>query len=115
MLLDTDAKTVTFKAFETLTLDQLWSVIYILEPELDVPVLTPQYWCEINLEETGRYIIEPAQIFRVQSDEHFGKEYAVVKFTDYSWACSCQDWYFRKQFTGEYCKHMRRVSPPVGL
>lgn len=114
MLLDTEAKTVTFKAFETLTLEQLWNIVYILEPEETVtPAYTFEYtsvyWCEINLEETSRYIIEPEKIFEVESFGDWNKRYAVVKFTDRSWGCSCPDWQHRKQFTGEYCKHMLHV------
>ena len=116
MILDTDAQTVMFRAGEILTLDQVWSIIYILEPELDQPVeFTPKYWCEVNLEETGRYIVEPQRIFNVRSDSDWNTSYAVVAFTDYSWACSCPDWQHRRQFTGEYCKHMNAVRALVDL
>lgn len=104
MLIDTDDKTVTFKAGETLTLDELWALIDILDEPLT------SLFPEADLDE-GR--IPASAIYRIYVVPSQSKSYtyAVVLFVDGSWACSCPDWVHRrsKEDTASPCKHILRL------
>lgn len=93
MLIDTDLKTVTFKDGETLSLDNLWTLIEILDEPLEI--------------EPEPY--RPRLMQYVDSDSNI-VQYLVVQLRDGSWICSCPDFTLRhKDDSGDMCKHIRRV------
>lgn len=104
MLIDTDNKLVVFRKDTVLTLEELWNLVYTLEPDEPVEEVTPTRL--INPEERDRYIIEPKRIYDVPSFSDHRITYSVVEFTDYSWSCSCPNFLYRLQSVGAYCKHM---------
>jgi hypothetical protein len=101
MILDTDAKTVTFVKPQTLTLAQLWSLIELLDDDVEDDV-------EDDAAEFGRHNIDITGIYQIDSDTHL-KVYSVVGFEDGTWACSCPDWVHRRSLDGTNCKHIRRL------
>jgi hypothetical protein len=108
MILDTDAKTVTFVKPQTLTLAQLWSLIDLLDDDVedDADVLLK---LSNNIAEFGRHNIGITKIYQVDSDTRL-TVYSVVEFEDGTWTCSCPDWVHRRSLDGTNCKHIQRLS-----
>lgn len=101
MILDTNSKTVTFKAGETLTLDQLWNIVYILEP--DEPEAEPM---PVPFPLTRAHVIQ-----QVRSDANWHHWYSVVQLLNGRWICSCQDFWQRNKYDlKDTCKHIDRVA-----
>lgn len=106
MILDTTNKTVTFKAEETLTTDQIWDILMFLDP-LDA--------------EEGNKVPEPMPvpfpltrphlIRLVRSDADWRHQYSVVQLLNGRWICSCQDFWQRNKYDlKDTCKHIDRVA-----
>lgn len=125
MILDLENKTVTLPAGGTLTVTQLWGILDVLDPDLEADVhlmLTDQVEFSAHDPEKGRIDIRPIRVYHVESDrrDHL---YAVVSFTDGSWACSCPDWRYRRApwleadankiiEPGTPCKHVKHAMFP---
>lgn len=106
MILDLEANTVIFEGYTKLTLGQLWSLIELLDDEVD-----DDEDLLAKLAEKTRPIHLPLRIYGVQSDTARNTMYCVVQFEDGSWACSCPDWIKRRsKVAGTECKHIVRIS-----
>lgn len=104
MIIDLDEKTVTFARPQVLTLAQLWSLIELMDDDVDddEDVLA-------KLADKTRPIHLPRRIYSIESDQR-NHVYCVVQFEDGSWACSCPDWTNRKSLVdGSTCKHIARL------
>lgn len=112
MILDTDAKTVTFPAGATLSLTQLWAIIDVLDDDIQAEI-------NLGLRDEEPYLCPAHQVpadarylrhaYEIASDTR-PYVYATVKLTDGTWACSCPDWVHRRSLEGECCKHIRRIG-----
>lgn len=103
MYVDFDNQTVEF-CHETLTKGQLWSLIELLEDTDDegvLEVLNPD-------PNAGRENHLVRYVRQMQSDRTW-KFYSTVQFEDGSFACSCDDWFYRRQFEDGVCKHVARA------
>jgi hypothetical protein len=110
MILDTDAKTVTFVKPQTLTLAQLWSLIELLDDDVEDDAALSDVLVKLsnNAAEFGRHNIGITKIHLVDSDTRL-KVYSVVEFEDGTWACSCPDWVHRRSEDDTNCKHIKRL------
>lgn len=107
MIIDTTAKVVSFKD-ETLTLGQLWSLIELLDDEVDDDEDVLAKLSGLNPGEYGRTNPVAYRIAKVSSSQR-DYVYCVVEFEDRTWACSCPDWLHRRSINGTNCKHINRV------
>lgn len=101
MYIDLDGKAVTFITNTTLTLAQLWSLIELLDDEVDddLDVLA-------KLHPKGG----PVFMCYIESFTTPGKDYLIVQLADGTWLCSCEDWTKRNKYdSGETCKHIRHA------
>lgn len=104
MIVNLEDGTVTFTFSETLTVDQIYALLDLLEVDDDEP-------CHLEICEDCREKdnwVYPKAIYQTRSDNDMRKYYAVVVFEDNTWACSCPDWIHRKSLDGGMCKHIRR-------
>jgi len=99
MVIDLETRSVRFVAGETLTLDQLYSLIDLMDDgEYDEP---EDECCDGAHPEW--VVVERVVLVRSETSM---KQYAVVRFDDGTWACSCPDWTCRRAYRGENCKHI---------
>jgi hypothetical protein len=116
MLIDTDAGTVTFKADTTLSLDQLWGLIDLLDEDIDSDInralrsLTAAP-VHPSIDEIGRVPANEVMAVVPVRSQTTSKYYIVAVFADGSYACSCPDWIHRrsKEPYSSPCKHMMRL------
>lgn len=106
MYVDIDGQTVTFLANTTLTVDQIYGLLELLEVDVDEDGPCHLDICQDCREKDGW--VYPRALHYVKSDTSH-KIYRVAEMEDNTWACSCPDFIYRKAETGERCKHIHRI------
>ena len=103
MIVDNKLLTVTLRASEGISNDQLrgliaigmiggeWTFIILPDEAPEVPPVTIDWF---------KY---------VASDQKAGVSYLVARLSNGDWVCSCPDWIHRKSETSGACKHICRV------
>lgn len=114
MILDIEKKTVTVNG--TLTLSQLWGIIDILDDDIDSDVnrllrsVLPHD--EVELAEPmsfERAVFSNIEGIHLALSDNKDYSYVVVRFTNGTTACSCEDWIYRRSVTFSECKHASRL------
>lgn len=107
MILDLDSKTVAFFD-EELTLAQLWSLIELMDDEVDTD---EDVLAKLHPEPK---LIFPVYMRHITPESNYNGRYCVVQLQNGHWLCSCADFYFRRKDNGDVCKHILDIIGWMG-